>query len=152
MSAQTLGWCGFDLASENWIFINFWENSKIVLFSFTCKNLADTLWVSKTIEIQIWDRQSSWNCFWLCWKISNVKTNGEILSYDHTGRLKNQKSPKILKLKLAPGWPGITLLGAKELALRVISFKQLGVSPDSGMIWLRFGIRKLIFHQFLRKL
>ena len=80
-----------------------------------------------------------------------LKTNGEILSYDHIGGLKNQKSPKILKLKLAPGWPGITLLEAKELALRVISFKQLGVSPDSGMMWLRFGIRKLIFHQYLRK-
>ena len=41
---------------------------------------------------------------------------------------------------------------AQELALRVTNFKQLGVSPDSGMMWLRFGIRKLTFHQFLRKL
>ena len=31
-------------------------------------------------------------------------------------------------------------------------FKQLGVSPNSGMIWLRFGIRKLNFHDVLRKL
>ena len=37
---------------------------------------------------------------------------------------------------------------AQELALRVIIFKQLGVSPHSGMVWLRFGIRKSSFYNF----
>ena len=45
-----------------------------------------------------------------------LKTNGEILSYDHIDGLKKQKSPEILKLKLAPGWPGITLLESKGIS------------------------------------
>ena len=58
----------------------------------------------------------------------------------------------MFEVETSPALTPYDFIRAQEIALRVINFKQLGVSPDSGMIWLRFGIRKLIFHQFLRKL
>ena len=58
----------------------------------------------------------------------------------------------MFEVETSPTLTPYYFIRAQELALRVINFKQLGVSPDSGIIWLRFGIRKLIFDQFLRKL
>ena len=58
----------------------------------------------------------------------------------------------MFEVETSPTLTQYYFIRAQELALQVIDFKQLGVSPDSGMIGLRFGIRKLICHQCLKKI
>ena len=59
------------------------------------------------------------------------------------------KNGLIFEVETSPRLTPYYFIRAQELALRVIIFKQLSVSPGSGMIWLRFQVLKFIFHRFL---
>jgi hypothetical protein len=61
---------------------------------------------------------------------------------------KKIKMSWIFEVETSPALTPYYSIRAQELALRVIIFKQLGVSPHSGMVWLRFGIKKSNFHHF----
>ena len=65
------------------------------------------------------------------------------MSYDHFDTTKKQKKNAV---ETSPTLTPYYSIRAQELALRVIHFKELGVIPDSGMTWLRVGIRKHYFN------